>query len=460
MKWALLICVLFVVAVPAKANIAYDSNGSCASANASSCTPTSTTIGNIGIAFAVRSGSTTAPTCPTTPAWTCPGGSAFTGSGGSSSSAISWRVGCFVWTATNQASGTWTNAGNVVVLSYSGAIADCATVFGGSASSSAASTTLTYPAITIGVGSYSSWVIGLGGSRTATNVTNPTNMTARETSGTTAMAVGSDTSFPVSSWGSHTITVNASTRNVGVVLELEAASNCSGTSFGNGVVCVQSAYSQGGASQTVAATIPGVSSSDVLTIFSNYCENSSCNAVVTDTQTVGDSGTSTCVKSGNSPLNVTSPSDERTYAWICTGLSSGSHTITLTATGTTINYMSIYLTEWSGMTGGFDSASVDATAGGTSTAPSVSTSGTTANATDLILGFNNLNSGVSAQGSGYSPVSLNGAVEGKTVTSTGSQTANWTLGSSSNWIASIAPIVVSLPVSCTTRIALTGAGQC
>lgn len=219
-RFLFLIPLVILSAFPACAAIGYNSTGSCVSSNANNCTPSATTIGQIGIAFAIRSGSATAPTCPSSPAWTCPTGTPYTGSSGSGSSAISWRVGCFVWTTTSQASGTWTNAGNVIVLSYSGTATTCATVFGGGSSTGAASTTLTYGVISMHVTNGTSWVVGLGGSRTATNVTSPTGMTNRKQSGTTAMVAGGDTNAGVSSWATTTITVNTATQNVGVVLEL------------------------------------------------------------------------------------------------------------------------------------------------------------------------------------------------------------------------------------------------
>ncbi len=167
MRQLLIVIALLIVTVPAHAAISYDSSGSCASANTTNCTPAATTIGHLGIAFAIRSGSATAPTCPVSPAWTCPAGTPYTGSSGSGSSAISWRVGCFFWTTTSQASGTWTNAGNVTVLSYGGTATTCATVFGGGSSTGAASATLTYGVITtycVATGMPPGRSIGLGGS--------------------------------------------------------------------------------------------------------------------------------------------------------------------------------------------------------------------------------------------------------------------------------------------------------
>src|SRR4029077_5682371 len=129
---------------------------------------------------------------------------------------------------------------------------------------------------------------------------------------------------------------------------LAHAANCSNTNLSNGVICVQSSYtSNGGALQTVSATLNGVSASNVITIESHFCNGGPCSSTIVDTQTVADTGTSTCTKSSHSPLTL---SNQRYYAWICTGLSSGTHTITLTTSGgDTTFYMDIHLAEWSGL---------------------------------------------------------------------------------------------------------------
>lgn len=235
----ILLCALWPA--PAHAVAAYNATGSCGSANATSCMPTATKLGDLGIAFAVRSGNVTPPSCPAT--WTCPAG--WAGSGGTSTTSISWRGGCKLFFTTNDTSGVWTNAGNVVLESYTGskvgAVAGCNNSVGGTSFTSAASGTLTFTTITMTVGTGTSLVIGFGGSRTATNVNQaPTGMMNRDSSGTTVMVSSNDTNGGVASWATQTISINASTRNIGAVFEILAApasvANCkntdqSGTTF-------------------------------------------------------------------------------------------------------------------------------------------------------------------------------------------------------------------------------------
>jgi hypothetical protein len=180
-------------------------NGSCT--GTTSCTLSGTpTARSLQIAFSYRSGSTTAPTLIT--GWT----SVSTGTGTTSS----WRLQCRV--SATAASGTATNATNMVAIWYSGtdanATANCNTTgigsFGGT---SAAGTTVTYPtrALTIP----NNMVVGfMGGS--ASSVCTPTGMTQIATLGTVAAA---DTVQPTSSWPTTTCTVS-SENNSGVTVEV------------------------------------------------------------------------------------------------------------------------------------------------------------------------------------------------------------------------------------------------
>jgi len=217
----------FLTVLPAKAQMAYESAESCVSSNTNSCTPASTVVGDVGIVFAVRSGSTTAPTCTATYAYTCTSGTPYTGSGGSGSTAISWRVGCFIFTGTSQGSGTWTNAGNVILKVYRGSAGatTCTNIFSAikGTSTAAASTTLTDTGFTLTYPS-SSWLLEFNASRTATNVTNSSSVNTNSThTGTTAMIAGGDSGGAAASFSTQTVTVGTSTENVGVVLELVVA---------------------------------------------------------------------------------------------------------------------------------------------------------------------------------------------------------------------------------------------
>jgi len=216
---------IFLFAPGIHAQPAYQSSESCASANTNTCTPTATVVGDSVLVFAFRSGSTTAPSCGTTPTFTCPSGSPWTGSGGSGSTSASWRVGYYKWTGTSQTCGTWTNAGNVVCLSFYGANTEggVAGMMGAHGTASVgASSTLTCPSVSLSITNGTSIVVCFGGSRTATNVQVCSSMTTQQQSGTTAMVAGGNTAG-VSSFSSCTFTMNASTEEVGVTFEIEAA---------------------------------------------------------------------------------------------------------------------------------------------------------------------------------------------------------------------------------------------
>ena len=157
-------------------------------------------VGDLILIFAYRDGSNTVPTAPTAggtiPTWTQIGSS-----GGNTNSS---RFHYAVATATNTTSGTWTNATELICLVYRGA-----SIGASAGGSGAATTSIAYPALTLQRTDNSSWVVGVAGHRTATNVeVAPTGMTNRASSGTEA--AGHDTNGTVTSWSQQTVTVNAS----------------------------------------------------------------------------------------------------------------------------------------------------------------------------------------------------------------------------------------------------------
>ena len=133
--------------------------------------------GDMILIFAYRDGSNTAPTAPTAggtvPTWTLIG----TSGANTNSSRFHYAVA----TASTTTSGTWTNATELICLVYRGTKLVGANA-GGSGS---ATTTVNYPALTLQRTDNSSWVVGVAGHRTATNVElAPSGMTNRTTAGT------------------------------------------------------------------------------------------------------------------------------------------------------------------------------------------------------------------------------------------------------------------------------------
>jgi protocatechuate 3,4-dioxygenase beta subunit len=169
-------------------------------------------VGDLMIIYAYRNGNATPPGSPS--GWTDIGTPA-------GSQNQSDHTGYRFATSTSDTSGTWTNATNMVVLVYRGI--DSTTPIGGDSvaqSPNAASNVISYPAVTMSVTDGSSWVVGLAGHRTATNVNvAPTGMTNR----TGTVVAGHDTNVGVTAWSLHTVTVNASSswraRTIEIVAE-------------------------------------------------------------------------------------------------------------------------------------------------------------------------------------------------------------------------------------------------
>ncbi len=167
-------------------------------------------VGDLILIFAYRDGSNAVPTAPTAggtvPTWTQIGSS-----GGNTNSS---RFHYATATATNTTSGTWTNATELICLVYRGA-----TVGASVGGSGAATTIVNYPALSLQRADNTSWVVGVAGHRTATNVElAPGAMVNRARSGTEA--AGHDTNATVTTWASTNVTVNASSAYRSWVVEL------------------------------------------------------------------------------------------------------------------------------------------------------------------------------------------------------------------------------------------------
>lgn len=174
-----------------------------------SLTPTVGLAGDLMIAWAFRSTAATIPTVPT--GWT-PIGS---GSGNTCAGVLAYH-----WcTATNDASGTWTGATQLIITKYRGVYG----IGGIGTPSNATGTSVSYPALTAVQTAGHSWVVGAAGHRTASNVsTAPTGMTNVSSVGTGPQAAFHDTNGGVSSWGAQSVTVNASSGHESITVELLA----------------------------------------------------------------------------------------------------------------------------------------------------------------------------------------------------------------------------------------------
>ena len=154
-------------------------------------------VGDLMIMLAHRENNTPA-TVPL--GWT----SIVSSGGGNLSSVLAYRIA----TATNDSSGTWTNAQILAVHIYRGQ--STSTPIGANALSNGNGTVVTYPGLTLTQNNGSSWVIGFAGHR-RTNTTlesPPTGMVNRTNFVSAASeAAGHDTSAGVTTWNSTNVSV-------------------------------------------------------------------------------------------------------------------------------------------------------------------------------------------------------------------------------------------------------------
>ena len=148
--------------------------------------------GDIIIICAWRENNATAPSLP----------SGFTNIVDGGNSDISSRIGYKIATSSSEGSGTWTNATGLVALVHRG---QHASPIGANSTANGSGTTLTYPALTLGVGDGTSWVIAFGGHKWggAATLDTPSGMTSRASdTGGQMTPAGFDTNGGVSSWSS------------------------------------------------------------------------------------------------------------------------------------------------------------------------------------------------------------------------------------------------------------------
>lgn len=157
--------------------------------------------GDIIIAFAYRDGNTTPPTNPDSALWTDIGANG----GNTNSSRLAWRRA----TGPGTVSGTWTNATSVGFRIYRGCKAEGSPI-GDVNNGGAASTTVSYPALTLQAADGTSWVIAAAGHRSVnTSLENPpTGMVNRLTlvDATDEIAMH-DTNGGVGAWSNQNVSV-------------------------------------------------------------------------------------------------------------------------------------------------------------------------------------------------------------------------------------------------------------
>lgn len=166
----------------------------------SSATVPAHAIGDLILVYAFRNASTTAPSLAT----------GFTSVLTKSGTSCSMRVGYKIATATNDTSGTWTNATETIVVVYRPSSVHSITV-GASASNIGSTNTLNYPALTLQTTDGTSWVVGGAGIRSISQSLSthpPTGMTlvVDDTDATAEESVF-DTNAGVTSWASTNVTL-------------------------------------------------------------------------------------------------------------------------------------------------------------------------------------------------------------------------------------------------------------
>ena len=162
------------------------------------CTVPTHSIGDLILISAFRKGSTTAPTLA----------SGFTSIYSTGANTVGLQVAYRIATATNDTSGTWTNATELVCQVYTGT--HTTSPIGNSATASQSSTTVTYPTVSLTDATGNSWVAGFVGhtsidtslSTAPTGMTNKTNQLDAN-----AQTVGCDTNRGVISWATQTVSV-------------------------------------------------------------------------------------------------------------------------------------------------------------------------------------------------------------------------------------------------------------
>ena len=247
---------------------------------------------------------------------------------------------------------------------------------------------------------------------------------------------------------------------------------CSNSSFGNGFHCVQKASGSNGGtinSSVSADLVSNVTAGDTILVAAEAAELAAGEYVGSVTDSLGN-------------LYAAIPTSVNTHCahyieWFYASHAlGGSDTVTANFNGyANGGGGTVVAMEWSGV-GTLDVAGTDGNTGGCPYSASPTTSSiTTTNATDLLLGFFTDTSGAAsiAAGSGYTLIDSllaneDHGVEAESVSSTGSYSASFTLGGEVNWEADVvafkapsgsSPTLVSIQVTPATASIITETTQ-
>lgn len=182
---------LFALLLPLNSWAAIAYTGQCN--GTTSCTISSgVASGDIVIAFAFRDGNNTAPTIPAGVGWNIISNAAGSNSNGA---AFVWRLA----TGTSEASGTFTSATSLIMVSFSGANT---TDVGGSGDAEGSSTTVRYPGVTMEESGGSSWILTCAGHRSA-NTSIDTDASVPSPASTTNKAIATDATDEAACWNTN-----------------------------------------------------------------------------------------------------------------------------------------------------------------------------------------------------------------------------------------------------------------
>lgn len=215
------------------------------------------------------------------------------------------------------------------------------------------------------------------------------------------------------------------------------AAACSNTSYANGFTCVQAAgTANGGAGSSAVATFgANTTVGNVVVFFMSACADAGCTTnnapSMTFSQSNGGSNSCTQVPGGafDTAQDATQSSlSTKTTAYVCPITSAGT-TFTATVTGGTPFYLTAYASEWSGVatTNFFDQVAMGISPDASAVTSTVTTA-STANTTDLVIGYIGTSEDTITPGSGFSEVQKPGSfneVEAKSVASKAAQSCTW-----------------------------------
>lgn len=382
-------------------------------------TPPAHVAGDILICLAFRDGSNSTPTLPA--GWT----QIDTCTTNSAGAMFAYRVA--VDNAT--ASGTWTNATSTIVNVYRGV--DTTVVIGGHAPASGASTTVSYPALTMTNATGTSWVMGASSHRSVdTNLQNaPTGMTARGTGVDAGDEQAThDTNGGVSSWSLQTVSVGGTSSGwCGFTVELLAAAPLT---FVQGTTASATTTP---ATTTAFASNPTVGN---LIVVSVSDDSGVTNNVSSVTDLYGNTYTQILTVASSSSLQM----------WYTEVASTGAlFTVAAVWNPVSAGRCVIIAQEFSGFSG---TPTLDKTTNTGSTGTAVSTGATaaTTQAPELVVVGVSHDSTTSAYTAGlsyYNQGTVNvanaaAAQTSKSVLTTGAQTGTSTIAASRTWVAGVA----------------------